>query len=158
MFFLSLIGEDNNIYENNKTSKKDVVLFKFYEGETTRDKIMQGLNYYAYHKNVKDAKKYIVDYLVSLDDKEKAKQVKACPDVFVIPTYGYLARMATKGAKFNVEMDVEDRLNQHINYLASQGTIKKEVTKEKQEQRAAGPTIQDRIKEQAGEMDNFWSG
>ena len=29
----------------------------FYEGETTRDKIMQGLNYYAYHKNVKDAKK-----------------------------------------------------------------------------------------------------
>ena len=125
----------------------------FYEGETTRDKIMQGLNYYAYHKNVKDAKKYIVDYLVSLDDKEKAKQVKACPDVFVIPTYGYLARMATKGAKFNVEMDVEDRLNQHIDYLAHQGTLKKEVTKEKQEQRAAGPTIQDRIKEQAGEMD-----
>ena len=49
----------------------------FYEGETTRDKIMQGLNYYAYHKNVKDAKKYILDYLNAVEDKEKAKQVKA---------------------------------------------------------------------------------
>tara|TARA_B100001964_G_scaffold39612_1_gene43314 strand:- start:7495 stop:8667 length:1173 start_codon:yes stop_codon:yes gene_type:complete len=125
----------------------------FSEGKTTRDKIMHGLNYYAYHKNIKDAKKYLVDYLISIEDKEKAKQVRACPDVFVIPTYGYIARMATNGATFDVDMDVEDRLNQHIDYLAHQGTIKKEVTKEKQEQRAAGPTIQDRIKEQAGEMD-----
>ena len=61
--------------------------------------------------------------------------------------------MATRGANFQVEMDVEERLEQHIEYICKQGTLKKEVTKEKQEQRAAGPTIQDRIKEQAGEMD-----
>ena len=125
----------------------------FSEGETTREKIMHGLNYYAYHKNIKDAKQYIAEYLISLGRKDQAKQAKACPDVFIIPTYGYIARMATRGANFQVEMDVEERLEQHIEYICKQGTLKKEVTKEKQEQRAAGPTIQDRIKEQAGEMD-----
>jgi len=119
----------------------------------TRDQIQNGFNYYRYHKNVKDAKKFVVDYLVTEGRKEEARQVRSCPDVFVISTYGWLARMKTKGATFDVEMDIDDRLEQHIEYLCKQGTIKKEVVIEKQEQRAQGPTIQDRIKEQSSEMD-----
>ena len=119
----------------------------------TRDQIQHGFNYYGYHKGVKDAKAFIADYLIAENRKDEAKQVKACPDVFIITTYGWIARMKTRGAMFDVEMNVDDRLEQHIQYLCKQGSIKKEVVAEKKEQRAAGPTIQDRIKEQSGEMD-----
>jgi len=119
----------------------------------TRDQIQHGFNYYCYHKGVKDAKTFIADFLIAEDRKDEAKQVKACPDVFVISTYGWLARMKTRGATFDVEMNVDDRLEQHIQYLCKQGSIKKEVVAEKKELRAQGPTIQDRIKDQSDEMD-----
>jgi hypothetical protein len=119
----------------------------------TREQIQNGFNYYCYHKNVKDAKKFLADYLVVEGRKDEAKQVKACPEIFVISTYGWLARMKTKGAIFNIEMDIDDRLEQHIEYLCEQGSIKKEVVAEKKEQRAQGPSIQDRIKDQSDEMD-----
>ena len=128
---------------------------EFAEGEEI-DKIQigAGLNYYTYHKNVKDAKKYIAEYLVDYGRTDEAKQVKACPDVFIISTYGWLARMSTRGAKFNVEMDVIERLDKHIEYICKQSSIRKEKTTVKQEQRAQGPTIQDRIKDQSDEMDS----
>ncbi|SVD57400.1 uncharacterized protein METZ01_LOCUS410254, partial [marine metagenome] len=119
----------------------------------SRDQIQHGFNYYCYHKSVKDAKTFIADFLTTEGRKDEAKQVKACPDVFVISTYGWLARMKTKGATFDVEMDIEDRLEQHIEYLCKQGSLKKEVVAEKKEQRAQGPSIQDRIKDQSDEMD-----
>ena len=120
----------------------------------TRDQIQHGFNYYCYHKGVKDAKTFIADFLIAEDRKDEAKQVKACPDVFVISTYGWLARMKTRGATFDVEMNVDDRLEQHIQYLCKQGSLKKEVVAEKKEQRAQGPSIQDRIKDQSDEMDS----
>tara|TARA_B100000959_G_scaffold278907_1_gene338139 strand:+ start:1021 stop:2193 length:1173 start_codon:yes stop_codon:yes gene_type:complete len=120
----------------------------------TREQIQHGFNYYCYHKGVKDAKTFIADFLITEGRKDEAKQVKACPDVFVISTYGWLARMKTKGATFDVEMDIDDRLDQHIQYLCKQGSLKKEVVAEKKEQRAQGPSIQDRIKDQSDEMDS----
>jgi len=120
----------------------------------TRDQIQHGFNYYCYHKGVKDAKTFIADFLIAEDRKDEAKQVKACPDVFIISTYGWLARMKTRGATFDVEMNVDDRLEQHIQYLCKQGSLKKEVVAEKKEQRAQGPSIQDRIKDQSDEMDS----
>ena len=119
----------------------------------TRDQIQNGFNYYCYHKGVKDAKTFIADFLIAEGRKDEAKQVKACPDVFVISTYGWLARMKTKGATFDVEMNVDDRLEQHVQYLCKQGSLKKEVVAEKKELRSQGPTIQDRIKEQSNDMD-----
>ena len=124
------------------------------EEEITESHIRTGFNYYTYHKNVKDAKKYIAEYLVDYGRTDEAKQVKACPDVFIIPTYGWIARMSTRGAKFNVEMDVVERLDKHIEYICKQSSIRKEKTTVKQEQRAQGPTIQDRIKDQSDEMDS----
>ena len=119
----------------------------------TRDQIQNGFKYYCYHKGVKDAKTFIADFLIAEGRKDEAKQVKACPDVFVISTYGWLARMKTRGATFDVEMKVDDRLEQHIQYLCKQGSIKKEVVAEKKELRSQGPTIQERIKEQSNDMD-----
>ena len=128
---------------------------EFTEGEEIMEtQIRAGFNYYTYHKNVKDAKKYIAEYLVDYGRTDEAKQVKACPDVFIISTYGWLARMSTRGAKFNVDMDVIERLDKHVEYICKQGSIKKENTTVKQEQRAQGPTIQDRIKDQSDEMDS----
>ena len=133
---------------------------EFTEGEEIMEtQIGSGFNYYTYHKNVKDAKKYIAEYLADYGRIDEAKQVKACPDVFIIPTYGWIARMSTRGAKFNVEMDVIERLDKHIEYICKQSSIRKEKTTVKQEQRAQGPTIQDRIKDQSDEMDiqfNEW--
>tara|TARA_Y100001949_G_scaffold65640_1_gene55545 strand:- start:2906 stop:4078 length:1173 start_codon:yes stop_codon:yes gene_type:complete len=126
---------------------------EFIGGILSREQIQNGFNYYCYHKNVKDAKKFIADYLVTEGRKDEARQVKTCPDIFVISTYGWLARMKTKGGIFDIEMDIDDRLEQHIEYLCKQGSIKKEVVAEKKEQRAQGPTIQDRIKDQSDEMD-----
>jgi len=122
--------------------------------EINKTQIGAGLNYYTYHKNVKDAKKYIAEYLIDYGRTDEAKQVKACPDVFIISTYGWIARMSTRGAKFNVEMDIIERLNKHVEYICKQGSLKKEKTTVKQEQRAKGPTIQDRIKDQSDEMDS----
>ena len=128
---------------------------EFTEGEEIMEtQIGAGFNYYTYHKNVKDAKKYIAEYLADYGRIDEAKQVKACPDVFIIPTYGWIARMSTRGAKFNVEMDVIERLDKHIEYICKQSSIRKEKTTVKQEQRAQGPTIQDRIKDQSDEMDS----
>ncbi len=128
---------------------------EFTDGEEIdKTQIGAGLNYYTYHKNVKDAKKYIAEYLIDYGRVDEAKQVKACPDVFIISTYGWLARMSTRGAKFNVEMNVIERLNKHVEYICKQGSLKKEKTTVKQEQRAKGPTIQDRIKDQSDEMDS----
>ena len=133
---------------------------EFTEGEEIMEtQIGSGFNYYTYHKNVKDAKKYIAEYLADYGRIDEAKQVKACPEVFIIPTYGWIARMSTRGAKFNVEMDVIERLDKHIEYICKQGNLKKEKTTVKQEQRAQGPSIQDRIKDQSDEMDiqfNEW--
>ena len=133
---------------------------EFTEGEEIMEtQIGAGFNYYTYHKNVKDAKKYIAEYLADYGRIDEAKQVKACPEVFIIPTYGWIARMSTRGAKFNVEMDVIERLDKHIEYICKQSSIRKEKTTVKQEQRAKGPTIQDRIKDQSDEMDiqfNEW--
>ena len=128
---------------------------EFTDGEEIdKTQIGAGLNYYTYHKNVKDAKKYIAEYLIDYGRTDEAKQVKACPDVFIISTYGWIARMSTRGAKFNVEMDIIERLNKHVEYICKQGSLKKEKTTVKQEQRAKGPTIQDRIKDQSDEMDS----
>ncbi len=128
---------------------------EFTDGEEiNKTQIGAGLNYYTYHKNVKDAKKYIAEYLIDYGRTDEAKQVKACPDVFIISTYGWIARMSTRGAKFNVEMDIIERLNKHVEYICKQGSLKKEKTTVKQEQRAKGPTIQDRIKDQSDEMDS----
>ena len=128
---------------------------EFTDGEEIdKTQIGAGLNYYTYHKNVKDAKKYIAEYLIDYGRTDEAKQVKACPDVFIISTYGWIARMSTRGAKFNVEMDVIERLDKHVEYICKQGSLKKEKTTVKQEQRAKGPTIQDRIKDQSDEMDS----
>jgi len=128
---------------------------EFTEGEEIIEKqVRDGFNYYTYHRNVKDAKKYIAEYLVGYGRIDEAKQVKACPEIFIIPTYGWLARMSTRGAKFNVEMDVIERLDKHVEYICKQGSIKKETISVKQEQRAQGPTIQDRIKDQSDEMDS----
>ena len=128
---------------------------EFTEGEEIdKTQVQLGFNYYTYHRNVKDAKKYIAEYLVDYGRVDEAKQVKACPDIFIIPTYGWLARMSTRGAKFNnIEIDIIERLNKHVEYICKQGSLKKEVVAEKKEQRAQGPSIQDRIKDQSNEMD-----
>ena len=133
---------------------------EFTEGqEIMETQIQAGFNYYTYHKNVKDAKKYIAEYLADYGRIDEAKQVKACPEVFIIPTYGWIARMSTRGARFNVEIDITERLDKHVEYICKQGSLKKEKTTVKQEQRAQGPSIQDRIKDQSDEMDiqfNEW--
>jgi len=120
------------------------------EGSIPREQLLNAFNYYAYHKNIKDAKKYIVDYLLELGSKDEARMVKACPEVFFIATYGWLARMASRGVEHSLE--VQEKLERHIEYLCTQGFRKQEVKDEAKEVRQQGPTIQDRIKEQAWDM------
>lgn len=118
-----------------------------YTGPVTNSEISWGFNYYNYHHNVKDAKKFIVEYLVERNRKDDSKMVKACPDVFVLSTYGWLAKMAINGAEFD-EL-VQEKLDRHIDYLCTQGFNKQEQKEEKKEERQVGPTIQERVKEQA---------
>lgn len=120
------------------------------EGTMTREELLNAFNYYAYHKNIKDAKKYIVDYLLELGSKDEARMVKACPEVFFIVTYGWLARMASRGVEHSLE--VQEKLERHIEYLCTQGFRQQEKKDEAKEVRQQGPTIQDHIKEQAWDM------
>ena len=120
------------------------------EGTISQSQTLQAFNYYAYHKNIKDAKKYIVDYLLQVGSKDEARMVRACPEVFFIATYGWLARMASRGVEHSLE--VHEKLDRHIEYLCTQGFRKQEKKDEAKEVRQQGPTIQDRIKEQAWDM------
>ena len=45
------------------------------EGTISQSQTLQAFNYYAYHKNIKDAKKYIVDYLLQVGSKDEARMV-----------------------------------------------------------------------------------
>ena len=120
------------------------------EGTISQSQTLQAFNYYAYHKNIKDAKKYIVNYLLQVGSKDEARMVRACPEVFFIATYGWLARMASRGVEHSLE--VHEKLDRHIEYLCTQGFRKQEKKDEAKEVRQQGPTIQDRIKEQAWDM------
>ena len=119
-------------------------------GAISKAQLGDAFNYYAYHKNIKDAKKYIVDYLQEVGSKDEARMVKACPEVFFISTYGWLARMASRGVEHSIE--IHEKLDRHIEYLCTMGFRKQEKTDEAKETRQQGPTIQDRIKDQAWDI------
>ena len=55
------------------------------------------LNWYNYFYSNKEAKQFIVDYLISIDDTTTIKQISKVPESKFVATYGWLARLVQRG-------------------------------------------------------------
>lgn len=81
--------------------------------------IGQALNWYNYFCTSKEAKQFIVDYLVANNDPVTAKKVAKVSDGKVILTFGWLARFSQRG--FQLLDEEKARLNQEITRLVELG-------------------------------------
>lgn len=81
--------------------------------------IGQALNWYNYFCTSKEAKQFIVDYLVANNDPVTAKKVAKVSDSKVILTFGWLARFSQRG--FQLLDEEKARLNQEITRLVELG-------------------------------------
>jgi hypothetical protein len=75
----------------------------------------QAFNWYNYFCSNKEAKQFIVDYLIQIEDTSAAKKLNRVPDSKIISTYGWLARFSRRGL---VLLDEEKtRLLKQINKM-----------------------------------------
>lgn len=69
--------------------------------EQRHSSLVHSLNWYSSFYGCKDAKDFIIEYLISNGKKNEAKLVKKTPDGKVSTSTGWLARMSLRGWKLN---------------------------------------------------------
>lgn len=66
------------------------------------DKMADAYNYYNYHNDYSDARKFLVTYLKTKKyDKDVIEKITNLPETFHTPTIGWIARILSKGVKIN---------------------------------------------------------
>lgn len=132
---------------------KDLLGLKGYGTEPQPDEVEKyrsrdtfvgkSLNWYNYFLGAKEAKQFIVDYLVNKGEKDKAKRFSKIGDGKIYPTYGWLARLHTRG--FQLTETEVTAINDNIDIMLAKAdqpsvssTSVEEVSDEvKQEQQEA---------------------
>ena len=82
--------------------------------EIRTSKLGQSLQWYNYFCTNKEAKQFLIEYLSSVGDSTRAKQLNKITDSKVLTTYGWLARLSLRGLELNDD---------------EKGRIEKEVTR-----------------------------
>jgi hypothetical protein len=104
-------------------------------------------NWYNYHFGKKEAKVMLYNYFVAGENEEYARLVSKVADSNVVPTIGFLARMATKG--FKLTDQEKDRITFKVKEWAD---VAVELTDdETAEEKPKGPSIQDRMRDKAAQ-------
>lgn len=83
------------------------------------DKMADAYNYYNYHNDYSDARKFLVAYLKGKKyEKNVIEKIANLPETFHVPTIGWIARILTRGAKINQfsEQWFEANLQKLIDY------------------------------------------
>lgn len=75
----------------------------------------KAFNWYNYFCSNKEAKQFIVDYVIQTGDAATAKKLNRVSDSKIVATYGWLARFSQRG--FNLLDEEKERLTKEINRL-----------------------------------------
>jgi hypothetical protein len=124
--------------------------------------MLVAFNWYNYHFGKKEAKVMLYNYFVAGENEEYARLVSKVADSNVVPTIGFLARMATKG--FELTEQEQNRITFKVKEWAD--AVVEETVDEDAPAKPKGPTIQDRMRDKAlecageieGLFDEFWKG
>lgn len=73
----------------------------FFEKEPTALEIMQAFNWFAENKSWADSKKYIIEYLINNDMKDKADIIKKQPEYEISWVSGWICRLLSKKSKIS---------------------------------------------------------
>lgn len=117
-------------------------------------------NWYNYHFGKKEAKAMLYNYFVERENEEYARLVMKVNDATVVPTYGFMARMASKG--FELTNAEQKRIVTKVGEWANVVVVASDD--EEAPAKPQGPTIQDRMRDRAlecageieGLFDEFW--
>jgi hypothetical protein len=77
----------------------------------------KSLYWYNYFCSNKEAKQFLIEYLASIGDTQRAKQLNKIPDSKVLTTYGWLARLSLRGLVLNE--DEKSRIDKELSRLFS---------------------------------------
>ena len=120
-----------------------------FESDDYTSALIGAMNWYTTEKDRKVAKKYLIDYMVAQGNFEHSR-MSSVLDSDVIPTYGWVARIAIKGGKLSPEH--MNALNSYLVNLLAKYTPKPQAI-------AAVPrttiqeSIQNKINNYLGELD-----
>jgi hypothetical protein len=125
--------------------------------ENTRISFMgKCFNWYNYFCTNKEAKQFIMDYLVSIEETTTAKKLVRVPDSKVRPTFGWMARLALRG--FVITKEEQERIHVEVKRLID-ADIKdnpiataEEVIETAESQEAAKRGVQQVMRERASDV------
>ena len=90
-----------------------------FESETYKLEMMRALNWYSMEREKKDAYKYLREW-IKVEHKEMLPAFDKIRDTKIFPTWGWLARIASRGAQ--LAPHDTDRLHQYVKSLVATST------------------------------------
>ncbi len=111
----------------------------------------QSLYWYSYFCTSKECKQFLIEYLASIGDTQRAKQLNKISDSRILTTYGWLARLSLRGLILND--DEKSRIDTELNRVFAL----KDTTEIKDEEQPVvedpnKKNIQDIMRERATEV------
>ena len=126
------------------------------DSEIRTSRLTEAFTWYHYHFGKKEAKEFIIDWLIRNDRQREAKDFGRVPENTVSPTIGWLTRINLRG--LNLSEHESLKLDNYISHHISLAKQSKTVVVE--EEIVVKPNIQDRLKEKvteaAGEIDGMF--
>lgn len=108
-------------------------------------KLGRALSWYTYEKEKKDARSYLKEYIHQKYGKDSAKLLEQLPDKEIKTTWGWVARLVTKGCILT------DKHQQDLKtYVLNVLSFKPELPSEPEE-KIVRPSIQENMKEKVNE-------
>lgn len=104
--------------------------------------IGRAFDWYNYHLGRSEAKDFVLEYLNNAERKTEADAYKRGPDNIYLTTYGWLARMATKGLELTEKEN--SRLEDHISECVE--AAQEEQQQNPAEKKAPVLSVQDRMR------------
>ena len=104
--------------------------------------IGRAFDWYNYHLSRSEAKDFVLEYLNNAERKTEADAYKSAPDNIYLTTYGWLARMATKGLELTEKEN--SRLEDHISECVE--AAQEEQEQNPSEKKAPVLSVQDRMR------------
>ena len=91
----------------------------------------KAFNWYNYFCSNKEAKQFLVDYLIQIGNTSAAKKLNRVPDSKIISTYGWLARFSRRGLELREEEKARllKQINKMIESQILEPTLEEEAEK-----------------------------
>lgn len=121
-----------------------------FERDDYNSALINSMNWYTTEKDRKTAKKYLNDYMVKAGTFEHGRMTSVL-DSDIIPTYGWVARIAIKGGKLSSKHI--DGLNEYLETLLKKYAPRPQVAVSVQPRVSIQESIQNKVTAYLGELD-----